>query len=142
MIEYPPDIRITGPYLALNLRSSDMTTARRPPPPPIRAPRMRRELDCRHASPRRPRLPHFARRPAAAVHLLARGGIRVLMSTGRRYEYTVGRLTLTWGAVPHLAEFLGAKNDLWIATFPLGMLLRIGLPAGFVRAVLRGDPIE
>jgi AraC-like DNA-binding protein len=99
------------------------------------------ELDCRRAIIPAQRMPHFVRRPAVAMHLLVRGGIRVLVSTGRRYEYAPGRVTLTWGAIPHLAEFTAPRNEMWVATFPLGLLLRWGLPEPFVAAALRGDPL-
>ncbi len=107
----------------------------------VHAPLLTMDLDCRHFQTKPHVMPHFVRRHAAAFHLLLDGGIRVLMSTGRRYEYPIGRLTLTWGAVPHLAEFFGRRTRMWTATFPIGMLLRWGLPQTFVAAMLRGDPI-
>lgn len=108
----------------------------------LHAPILAFDFDCRHAEVPKSRMPHFVRRHAMAMHLVTGGCIRALMSTGRRYEYPLDRLTLTWGAIPHLADFVERRNMMWTATFPIGLLLRWALPKPFVAAVLRGEPIE
>jgi AraC-like DNA-binding protein len=115
---------------------------RRPRKPAVVvAPLMNLNLGCGRTVSRRLRMPHFVRRPAVAMHLLVEGGIQVLMATGRRWEYEIGRLTLTWGAMPHLADYTAKRNVTWTAAFPVGLFLRWGLPAEFVATVLRGEPV-
>lgn len=108
----------------------------------VHAPILTFDFDCRFAELPKNRMTHFVRRHAMAMHLVTAGSIRALMSTGHRYTYPLNRLTLTWGAIPHLAEYAEQRNALWTAIFPIGLLLRWELPKPFVAAVLRGKPIE
>ena len=104
----------------------------------VAAPLLNLPFSCEKGVLRNYRMPGFVRRNELAMHLLVEGEIRVITSNGQRLSYPEGRLTFSWGAIPHRAEFLGRKVVFYATTLPLSWVLRWNLPEPFMRAVLGG----
>ncbi len=84
------------------------------------------------------KMPGFVRRNEIALHLVLQGQVQVLVSTGESFMIPPGRLAISWGAIPHRANYLSPLNDLLSISFPLSWFLSWNLPAGFTRAIMSG----
>jgi AraC family transcriptional regulator, melibiose operon regulatory protein len=83
-------------------------------------------------------MPGFVRRNEVALHLVLAGQVQVHVSTGETFMLPVGRLAISWGAIPHRASFLSPTNELLVTSFPLAWFLSWNLPPSFTRAVMSG----
>ena len=80
----------------------------------------------------------FIRRDEIALHFVERGRIRVVFASGERVELGPHRLMVSWGAMPHLAEWLEKDTTIDGLILPLAWFLRWQLPTSFTSALLAG----
>ena len=80
----------------------------------------------------------FIRRDEIALHLVEQGRLRVVFASGERVELGPHRLMASWGAMPHLAEWLQKDTTIDGLILPLAWFLRWQLPAAFTSALLAG----
>ena len=80
----------------------------------------------------------FVRRDEIALHVVERGGVRVVLATGDRIDMLPHRLWVSWGAIPHRPEWLYRDTVIYCLTIPLAWVLRWELPTSFISALLAG----
>jgi AraC family transcriptional regulator, melibiose operon regulatory protein len=83
-------------------------------------------------------MPGFVRRNEVSLHLVLKGQVQVLVSTGQSFMIIPGHLAISWGAIPHRANFLAPVNQLLSISFPLAWFLSWNLPPAFTSAVMAG----
>ncbi len=83
-------------------------------------------------------MPGFVRRNEIALHLVLQGQVQVLVSTGESFMIIPGHLAISWGAIPHRANYLAPVNELLSISFPLAWFLSWNLPSAFTRAIMSG----